>query len=227
MICKYCEIETALSGLSHFNKHVKWCDFNPNKQKALDDLKSRRHNFNSKPTNQYIKAKELGLPKPEISDETRKKFSDSSRGRVVSNETKEKISLRRKKWLKENPDKHPWRRHQNYKSHPCEKLKEILKSYNLKFEEEYIPLKTRNFSCDIVFCEEKLIIEVNGQQHYDCNGNLQPYYQQRHDEILVEGWEIIELHYAKCYSKDIINHLLQNEKFSTIFKTCTSMPSLF
>ena len=48
-------------------------------------------------SNQYIKAKELGLPKPEISEETRKKLSEVHKGRKLSEEQKRKISETQKR----------------------------------------------------------------------------------------------------------------------------------
>ena len=53
--------------------------------------------YKGRTSNQYIKAKELGLPKPKISDETRKKLSIASKkyneNRIISKELREKLSL--------------------------------------------------------------------------------------------------------------------------------------
>lgn len=43
-------------------------------------------------SNQYIKASKLGLPKPQISDETRRKISESSSKRTKTDEQKQRLS---------------------------------------------------------------------------------------------------------------------------------------
>ena len=63
--------------------------------------------------------------------------------------TRKKLSEIRKKYLNENPDKHPWKKSDKFKSVPCEKFKNILKQHGLTFVEEYQPLSNRFFSIDI------------------------------------------------------------------------------
>lgn len=198
MICKYCNIETTLSGLAHFNKHVKWCDSNPGKKVALEKLRENRPTGNSS-ENQFTKAKRLGLPKPEITYETREKIRQSGLGRTHSNEMREHLSEVRKKWLLENPSLHPWKRNDKFKSAPCEHLKTKLRELCLQFEEEYTPLQDRSFAVDIAFPEARLAVEVNGEQHYNRDGTLRTYYKERHELIEKSGWYVIELHYTKCY----------------------------
>lgn len=198
MICKYCNEETALSGLTHFNKHVKWCDSNPGKKAALEKLRENRP-VDHTPENQYTKAKRLGLPKPEISQETRDKIRRSGLGRHHTPEMKEHLSSIRKKWLLENPDLHPWKRSERFRSVPCEHLKTTLRELGIQFEEEYTPLHDRSFSVDIAFPAAKLAVEVNGEQHYNRDGTLRTYYRERHDLLESSGWRVVELHYAKCY----------------------------
>lgn len=66
----------------------------------------------------------------------------------------------------------------------------------------------RAFSIDIAFPDIKIGIEVNGNQHYNNDGSLKQYYQQRHDLIVDAGWTLIELHYLSCYDTDVIDNLL-------------------
>lgn len=123
-------------------------------------------------------------------------------------ETKLVISNKRKQYLKENPDKHPWKRNDKYKSEPCEKLKQILKEKHLNFIEEWQPLEDRFYSIDIAFPDLKIGIEVNGNQHYNNDGTLKSYYQERHDAIVNNGWKLIELHYSTCYNEKILDDVL-------------------
>lgn len=135
--------------------------------------------------------------------------------------SKIKISKARIKFLSENKDKHPWRSNNKHKSKPCEKLKEFLTKENINFVEEWIPLENRFFSIDIAFPDIKLGIEVNGNQHYNKDGTLRDYYQERHDLIESSGWKLIELHYSLCFNEDelrkVINFKTQPD-YSEFFK---------
>lgn len=130
-----------------------------------------------------------------------------NKGIKYSKEFCDKVSNGRKKYLLEHPDEHPWKRNDKFISKPCEHLKELLKQNNISFEEEYSPLKDRNFSIDIVFLDKKIGIEINGNQHYDSNGKLNQYYQERHDLIEQNGWKLYEIHYAYVYKDDIIDKI--------------------
>lgn len=121
---------------------------------------------------------------------------------------RKKVSEGRKKFLKENPELHPWKRKDKFKSKPCEVLKSYLSAKGLIFIEEWQPLEERFFSIDIAFPDIKLGIEVNGNQHYDREGKLNPYYQERHDLICAAGWTLIELHYVSCYNIEQIGLIL-------------------
>lgn len=113
----------------------------------------------------------------------------------------------RKRYLRENPDQHPWKKSDKFMSKPCEYLKNKLRDANISFVEEYSPLEERHYSVDICFPDEMIAIEVNGNQHYNNDGLLTPYYQERHDMIEAAGWKVIELHYSTVYSIDILSIL--------------------
>lgn len=133
------------------------------------------------------------------------------RKKMISEDTKKKISEKRKKWLSENPDDHPWRKKSKFISTPCEKLKEFLRRNKIEFEEEMIVSKERNFSVDVLIPSKNLIVEVNGNQHYDREGNLQPYYQERHDHIVELGWNVIEMHYSLVWNENLCLELIKNQ----------------
>lgn len=110
--------------------------------------------------------------------------------------SKKTISEKRKLFLKNNPDKHPWKRNDKFKSVPCEKIKQFLKEKNILFVPEWQPLENKFYSIDIAFPDIKLGIEINGNQHYNSDGTLKEYYQKRHNEITDSGWTLLELHYS-------------------------------
>ena len=132
--------------------------------------------------------------------------------REVSAHTRHKISEGRKKFLSENPIKHPWRDKNKKISKPCEALKDYLRAKGINFVEEWQPLSDRFFSIDIAFPDIKFGIEVNGNQHYNSDGTLKPYYKERHDLIEKSGWILLELHYSSCYNDDILDALIESRK---------------
>jgi len=130
-----------------------------------------------------------------------------------SKESKEKISKARKEYLLKT-NKPSWKTHDKFKSQPCEWLKSELKKRNIKFKEELQPLLhiKRFFSLDIAFPEQKFAIEINGGQHYDTDGNLKPYYQNRHDLISTHGWDIWEVKYHETRSPLFLERVLEKLK---------------
>lgn len=207
--CQYCNKEVSNKGCLVI--HEKACEKNPNREKCPNRKGNGGKTKGNKSSNQYIKAKELGLPKPICSEKTKYKLGCTWRGKHLPDEMKEKISISRKKWLQEHKDEHTWKRHTKFKSIPCENLKEYLKNKNINFVEEYEPFDDFNYCVDIAWPDEKIGIEVNGNQHYNNDGSLKEYYQNRHNLFIERGWKLFEIHYSKCYNlqietiKDILN----------------------
>lgn len=120
--------------------------------------------------------------------------------RKISLEGRKNISDAKRKYYKEHPEKHLWKDKNKFKSIPCEKLKEWLKSKSIAYIEEYnIPESQFNYSIDIAFPDKKIGVEVNGNQHYNYDGTLKEYYQKRHDYIESLGWKLYELHFSVCF----------------------------
>lgn len=166
-------------------------------------------------------AKTLGVSKTVIDRTVRENNLPYDKSQVKkskhSEETKQKMSEVKKKWLKENPDKHSWSsKNKHFISQPCEKLKVKLTKKGITFCEEFKPLEDRAFSIDIAFPDKKIAIEVNGNQHYVSGTlNLKPYYQDRHDLIEAAGWSILELHYLEAFNEktvELIESLLKRKE---------------
>ena len=123
----------------------------------------------------------------------------------MSAEGRANISAAKRKWNQENPEllrQHMIRRARNKnRSVPCERAKEWLRQQEIDFAEEYMPLKDKGrfYSMDISFPDRMIGVEINGNQHYQKDGSLAPYYQQRHDAIVAEGWTLYEWHYPICF----------------------------
>ena len=117
-----------------------------------------------------------------------------------------------KVYYQNNPDKHPWKNSDKFKSEPCELFKEKLRENNISFLEEYTVLTNRLFSVDIAFPDKKIGIEINGNQHYNVDGSLKKYYQIRHDLIVEAGWQLFEYQYKIVYNNELISEIINNLK---------------
>lgn len=140
-----------------------------------------------------------------------------------SDETKKVLSEKRKKWLKNNPDKHPWKNNKKFISKPCEKLKKDLIKNNIKFETEITPIQDRGYSIDIAIIEKRIGLEVNGNQHYNSDKTLKEYYVNRKKLIEENGWKLYDIHYTKVYNDNFVDDLIkiingENVKIDLDFK---------
>lgn len=161
--------------------------------------------------NQFEKAKTLNNPVPDSNAPSGEEHY--LYGKSHDKEFKEKISHKVKKWYKNNPDSHPWKNKDKFKSQPCEKLKQKLQDEGFTFEEEFQPLTNRFFSIDIAFPKKKFGIEVNGKQHYKNYNSIEKvqlgikglgdYYQKRHKILEENGWKILELYYKEVFNPNI------------------------
>jgi len=141
----------------------------------------------------------------------RKTCSDACREQVMKQpHVREKLSKGRRTFLKNNPDKHPWKRPNKKMSSPCEKFKFALRIAGIDFHEEFSPVPDRFFSIDIAFPAIRIGIEINGEQHYNRDKSLRKYYQQRHDLIEAEGWTLYELHYSVVFDDNRMKAIIDS-----------------
>ena len=176
--CKFCGKEISNKGclVLHENNCIKNPNHIPSKtQQKIIDRNNRR--------GENEKIKIIGHPH--------------------TNETKKILSEKRKQWLLDHKDQHVWRRDSKFLSKPCEHLKSYLKEKGINFVEEYEPFDDVNYCVDIAWPDEKIAIEVNGNQHYNRDGSLSKYYQKRHNLFESRGWKVFEIHYTKCYNINI------------------------
>ena len=108
--CKYCG--KICKNKNSLAQHVIRCKFNPDKidighsimnlkkyNKMLSDGDIIKYN-----SNQYTKARNLGLPVPEVTQETRLKLSENSKGRTHTVESRDKISQSMQRVVRERPE---------------------------------------------------------------------------------------------------------------------------
>lgn len=149
--------------------------------------------------NQYSKSIELGLPRPEISPETRKKLSESNKRRgPVSDITKERISQSRIKFLRENPDKVPYRlnHYSKGRSYPESYWKDILDSKNIAYIEQY-QIGPYQLDFAIILSEfEKIDFEIDGEQHY-LDKRIIASDIRRTEYLENLGWKILRVRWSE------------------------------
>ena len=208
-ICKWCNKTKEELNITNCGSHSRHCKLRPSETKPI--IKRTRSPDEDILILRRKETLMLRMQDPEFKSQylvkcrsTAKKKKDAGYVRPkCTDEAKAKIGMARKKFLAENPDKHPWKDKNKFKSVPCLKVKEFLKDNGIVFIEEFCPMPDRAFSIDIAFPDIKLGIEINGNQHYLSDGILAPYYKDRHDIIIASGWNLIELHYSCVYNNII------------------------
>lgn len=104
-ICKYCG--KICKNKNSLAQHEIRCKENPNKIKIVSNFIEYNNSIKNgerNASNQFIKAKELGLPIPEVSEETRKKLGKGWRGKRLPETMKKNISESMKRVVKEKPE---------------------------------------------------------------------------------------------------------------------------
>ena len=122
--CKFCNKECKND--NSLRNHERLCKLNPNRQRTCFEDASWQLKYNKTRTwhssNQYIKAEKLGLPRPEVSKETRDKISKSVKLNNPMNnaESRKKLSESMKRIYSVNPPKVAGRsKCGNYKGFYC------------------------------------------------------------------------------------------------------------
>lgn len=105
MKCEYCKRE--FKNLNSLTQHKIRCKENPEGIKVKSNFieyNKKIKNGELEVSNQFIKSKLLGLEYPVMTKETRKKISESNKGKKLSEESKKKLSESMARAVKENPD---------------------------------------------------------------------------------------------------------------------------
>jgi hypothetical protein len=106
LICRYCD--SLRKNSNSLRNHERLCKHNPNKQ----EIKSNLIEYNRKRqageievvhTNQFTKAKALGLPVPEVSSVTRAKLSVAGKKRIWTEEDRARQSESMQRAVQEHP----------------------------------------------------------------------------------------------------------------------------
>lgn len=129
LICTFCNKQCK--NKKSYSQHYVRCSKNPNhientfSNLTYEERCMLRKNTTRKSSNQFMKAKELGLHTPQVSEKTRKKLSTKATNRKHSQETKDKLSISMKLAVSNNPEA--------YSSSNRGRTKQIEK-YGIKFQ---------------------------------------------------------------------------------------------
>lgn len=188
--------------------HTKYCKLNSAREEHLQKLSQTRSSITAESKMKMRESLKEAWKRGAYSETMLSRVGKPGHSHAES--TRHRLSDSRKAWLAANPEKHPWKRSSKFDSEPCQKLKDALQAKSIDFQEEFTPLEDRFFSLDIAFPALKVGIEVNGEQHYNRNGSLKPYYQQRHDLIESAGWKLYEVHYSICYDQKRLSSIVDS-----------------
>jgi very-short-patch-repair endonuclease len=143
------------------------------------------------------------------------RISDKRFGRVLSEETKKKISEKRKAYLKANPDKVPYLMNHYSKgdSYPEQYFNKCLNGSC--YEKKY---RVGNYELDFADIERGIDLEIDGEQHF-VDRRIVEHDLKRNDYLISLGWKIIRIRWSifqkidTISKKKIINSILDNEPF--------------
>lgn len=175
IICKFCN--KHCKNTNSQRNHSRLCKLNPDRQFTYLVTNRDEARKNIQYSNQYVKAKMLGLPKPERSAETRQKLSLAAKNR--NQEVKDKIAKSISETVKKKVHEGTWhtslakRMHYNYKGIDLHGKWELryaqwLDERNIKWERcvqtfEYIfEKKTRRYTPDFYLPITNEYIEIKG-----------------------------------------------------------------
>lgn len=110
-------------------------------------------------------------------------------------ETKQKLSKIRREFLKENPDKVPYRLNHYSKgpSYPERYFSKLFTNEGIEFETE---VRISVYSLDFVLFGKKIDFEVDGSQHY-CDQKIVKSDKRRTAYLESLGWKVIRVCWAE------------------------------
>jgi hypothetical protein len=175
-ICKFCQKQCKNANSQR--NHSRLCKSNPNRhQTFIETNKDDPRIKNKKYSNQYVRAKELGLPIPQMSEENKRKLREASKNKTP--EQRKAQALKSSQTIKNKVAKGEWhtslakRMHYDYKGidlHGKWELKYAtwLDSQNIKwirckesFEYNF-ENKVRHYTPDFYLTDSDTYIEIKG-----------------------------------------------------------------
>lgn len=207
LICQYCGRECK--NLNSLRNHERLCKENPNHQESpllkhnekirsgervawnkglTKDDERIRHNIESHKYNL-----ETGKTKP------------SWLGKHHTEETKQKLSIAQTNYLIKNNLNRWSNGHSHKRSYAENYFYDILSKYCI----EQYSLEGTPYRIDFANIKNKIAIEIDGEQHYNLNGELIEHDKIRDKNLLKLGWQTIRIRWSNF--KKLTNE--EKEKF--------------
>lgn len=122
------------------------------------------------------------------------KLSAKLNPRKMSDETKMKISISRKRFLLENPDKVPYLlNHSSRESYPEKYFIEVFEKEGIVIQKKF---RIHTYELDFAIIESKIDIEIDGSQHY-LDEKIVESDKRRTKYLENSGWDIIRINWAE------------------------------
>jgi very-short-patch-repair endonuclease len=203
LVCQFCGKEAK--NRNSLCNHERLCKLNPNRQTSGLDA------FNSARKAGKVASWNTGLTVD--TDERVRKNAESIRayyedhdgtwlGRHHTDETKQLISSKVKKFLEENPDMVPYlRNHSSTESYPEKYFKELFNLENINLIYHH---RIGTYELDFCDVDCKVDIEIDGEQHYLDTRIIES--DKRRSKFLEDlGWKIYRIRWSEYQTMDSEN----------------------
>lgn len=153
--------------------------------------------------------------------ESIKLYHETHMAKPLSTETKQKISIARRKFLEANPDKVPYKLNHYSKgpSYPERYFKELFENENMNLVSEY---QISYYQLDFADVEKKIDVEIDGEQHY-ADERIVASDARRNSFLKDQGWVVFRIRW-RDYQK---LKLSEKQKIITTLKEVISEPDKF
>lgn len=197
--CKFCN-KICKNSNSQRN-HSRLCKLNPNRQFSYLTTNREEARKNIQYSNQYVKAKALGLPLPKLSEESRQKISNAGKNR--SQETRDRIARAVSNTVKRKVQEGTWhtslakKMHYTYKGVDLHGKWELryaqwMDKNNIKWERckqifNYIfNGEQRRYTPDFYLIESNVYIEIKGYKTAKDEAKWSQFPKERKLKILMK-----------------------------------------
>lgn len=212
-ICKYCGKQCK--NKNSLAQHEIRCKENP------DRIIYRYDNFNNFgriPWNKGLTADTDPRVKQQsisLSNRFNNDLSSSFKGKKHSEESKQKISAKRKQYLADNPEKVPYKlNHHSKQSYPEQYFREVFDNDDL-LKTAISEYRVKLYSLDFAFPDIKFYIEIDGEQHY-VDPRIVEHDKKRNLELEQMGWKSIRIRWSE-YNKKSLEEKQEFIKYIKVF----------
>lgn len=204
LFCIYCGKQ--FKNLNSLKNHERLCKENPNRQispfvaynKECTDGKRVIWNKGlTADTDSRVKQQSITISTRFIDG-----LVSSFKGKHHSKESKQKLSIKRKQYLLDNPEKVPYKlNHHSKQSYPEKYFREVFDNDDL-LKTAISEFRVKLYSLDFAFPDIKFYIEIDGEQHY-TDSRIVEHDKKRNLELEKMGWKSIRIRWSEYNKKSL------------------------